>query len=72
MSAIDAMIEKLDNRGRNRGYVTHTPEVTAILAELTPRVSASVIETEDDGDMIGVQIIVRFHLSRSELDEAAS
>jgi hypothetical protein len=63
MSAVDAMLAKLANRGRSRGYVTQIPEVTAIFAELTPRLSASVIETYDDGDLISIEITVGFSLS---------
>jgi len=68
--ALKAMVEKLDNRPREQsGYVTHLPEVKAILNELTERVPASVIHTNTRGPKsdISVNITIGFTLERDLL-----
>lgn len=69
MTALQTMVEKLDTRDRDSaGYVTNVREVQAILGELSPGVTASVIEANTYGkDSISVEIKVRLTLDRSEL-----
>lgn len=69
-SALVKMVEKLDNRPHgNGGYVTHTPEIIAILSELSKLVPAVVLEDNytSNGDIVGVTIKIGFSLERSLL-----
>jgi hypothetical protein len=72
LSAVHAMVEKLDNRRHDSsGYVTKTPEVIDILSQLSKLVPASiVVEPSIPGapsDYISVMIKVGFTVSREEL-----
>lgn len=69
-AALRAMVEKLDKRPRDQsGYVTYIPEIQAILSEITPRVPASVIHTNQHGPEgdISVVITIGFTLERDLL-----
>lgn len=69
-SALEEMIRKLDNRvGGAGGYVTNTPEIQAILSEITSLVPASVVDRTRDsnGNIISVEIRIGFSLDRSLL-----
>lgn len=68
-TALKAMVEKLDTRNKNsEGYTTFLPEVQAILNELSPNVSASVVEGHTYGsDSISVKLTLHFTLDRSVL-----
>lgn len=69
MTALKAMVEKLDTRKPDSdGYVTNLREIQAILNELSPNVTASVVEANTYGDdSISVKLTVRLTLDRSEL-----
>jgi hypothetical protein len=68
MTALKTMVEKLDTRQPDSsGYVTNGHEVRAILDELSPNVTASVVETSAYGSDISVTLTLRFTLDRSEL-----
>lgn len=70
-SALNTMVEKLDNRRHgSSGYVTTLPELQAILSELTPRVSVAILESHSPIDQpgeISVDVRLSFTLERALL-----
>lgn len=67
-TALQAMVRKLDNRDKNQaGYVTHLPEIKAILDSLTDLVPAVVLEQTAHGNDVSVLIKIGFTLERDLL-----
>lgn len=70
---LKSLISKLENRRPDsRGYITCGPEAVDILNHLSTLVPVGIYVTSDDGDMMGIEIKIGFHLSREELNDADS
>ena len=63
------MVRKLDTRNKrtDAGYVTHLPEIKAILDSLTDFVPAVVIEQTAHGNDVSVMIKIGFTIGRDEI-----
>lgn len=69
VTALSTMVEKLDNkRPDSAGYVTYTPEIIAILSELSKGVPANVfLEQSEFENEVNVTIKLGFTLERDLL-----
>lgn len=67
-SALAVMADKLDNmRPDTTGYLTHLPEIRAIMSELTDLVSAAVVVNGEAEGLVCAQVIFGFAIERDLL-----